>query len=422
MDNYVEKLNRLIALKKVKGHKISKLESDDFRDAWKCLVTAEGGFTDLAERYFYDGFLFAGAKPFIDWVVSSEDPFAALNSLFKGALFEKDTVATFRILISSLANLLSTEIPDQRLLCPVIKRVPSYSKNKEKKTIGDGHRILTKYFIGELSPTTVLPNLSELDIKPAFTNDFKTLMEELLSRIDFNGLSKKDYAAAVCVKKWIYSEDEQASKVMDKKPAVNQKAPGQDEMANTTIFENKDSTAATIENISDPYEILHDALKKAIDASTQLQTYRKKFENRSAALIDANATLHRGIDSLNTCLESAKQREEDLIAQLADRNQQISILYAEKKNLEHSIDELQSTISENEAEISQRAQMIEALSRDRAKQSDEQMKRLASKLKIEYRDFLDAQGLPMNSDLGENMREQLKNMFNILIKAGIAMD
>lgn len=422
MDNYVEKLNKLIALKKVKGHKISKLESDDFRDAWKCLVTAEGGFTDLAERYFYDGFLFAGAKPFIDWVVSSEDPFAALNSLFKGALFEKDTVATFRILISSLANLLSTEIPDQRLLCPVIKRVPSYSKNKEKKTIGDGHRILTKYFIGELSPTTVLPNLSELDIKPAFTNDFKTLMEELLSRIDFYGLSKKDYAAAVSVKKWIYPEDEQASKVMDKKPAVNQKAPGQDEMANTTIFENKDSTAATIENISDPYEILHDALKKAIDASTQLQTYRKNFENRSAALIDANATLHRGIDSLNACLESAKQREEDLIAQLADRNQQISILYAEKKNLEHSIDELQSTISENEAEILQRAQMIEALSRDRAKQSDEQMKRLASKLKIEYRDFLDAQDLPMNSDLGENMREQLKNMFNILFKAGIAMD
>ena len=66
--------------------------------------------------------------------------------------------------------------------------------------------------------------------------------------------------------------------------------------------------------------------------------------------------------------------------------------------------------------------MIEALSRDRAKQSDEQLHRLASTLKVEYRDFKDAETLTMDCDLGENIREQLKNVFSILIKAGIKLD
>jgi hypothetical protein len=83
---------------------------------------------------------------------------------------------------------------------------------------------------------------------------------------------------------------------------------------------------------------------------------------------------------------------------------------------------MSSEIEAKDQEISQRTQMIEALSRDRAKQSDEQMHRLASKLKVEYRDFRDAETLEMDCDLGENMREQLKNVFSILTKAGITLD
>ena len=72
-------------------------------------------------------------------------------------------------------------------------------------------------------------------------------------------------------------------------------------------------------------------------------------------------------------------------------------------------------------ELQERMKMMEALSRDRAKQSDEAIHRLSSKLKVEYRDFMDAIDIPMDSDLGENMREQLKNVFSVLIKAGITM-
>ena len=422
MENHIEKLNKLIALKKVKGHKINKTESEDFISAWRNLVTADGGFTDKAEQYFYDGFIFAGAKPFIDWVLSSEDQFAALNSLFKGALFGRDIVATFRILISSLANLLTADTQDKRLLCPVIKKIPAVSKNKGKKTVGDGHKILVKYFIGELSCTVTYPDLSTLDIKPAFINDFKVLMDELLNRIDSDSLSKKDSATVIAIMKWLHPASEQIDAAMNKKPATDQKVAAQDGTATVVVPESKTSPTEAPEKTLDPYELLYNTLKKAAEISTQLQATRRVAENKIVTLSEANSALHRDMASLDTQLESAKRRENDLSVQLAERNQRISVIIAEKKELEHRMQLLQSTISEKESEIMQRTQMMEALSRDRAKQSDEQTKRLASKLKIEYRDFLDAEGLPMDSDLGENMREQLKNIFSILIKAGIAMD
>ena len=106
MENYIEKLDELIALKKNKGHKITKKESEEFVAAWSELIEAEGGFSEKAEQYFYDGFIFAGAKPFVNWVLLSEDKFSALDALFKGRVFGKDTASTFRVLISTLTQLM----------------------------------------------------------------------------------------------------------------------------------------------------------------------------------------------------------------------------------------------------------------------------------------------------------------------------
>ena len=76
-------------------------------------------------------------------------------------------------------------------------------------------------------------------------------------------------------------------------------------------------------------------------------------------------------------------------------------------------------IAEKDAEISERIKMADVLSRDRSKQADETLQRLASKIKVEYRDFTDALDVPMSCDLGENLRLQLQSIFDILEKGGM---
>ncbi len=66
--------------------------------------------------------------------------------------------------------------------------------------------------------------------------------------------------------------------------------------------------------------------------------------------------------------------------------------------------------------------MSEVLSRDRSRQADESLQRIASKIKVEYRDFMDAVDTPMTVDLGENLRLQLMSIFEILEKGGMKIE
>ena len=115
-------------------------------------------------------------------------------------------------------------------------------------------------------------------------------------------------------------------------------------------------------------------------------------------------------------------RERAMMGHIEENNAKILELGSRISVLEKEKGDLEQKVVSNEQEIAMRIQMTEALSRDRTKQSDELLHRLASKLKVEYRDFKDAENLPMSIELGENMREQLKSIFSILLKTGLSFD
>lgn len=419
MEPYIDKLDELIALKKNKGHKITKKESEEFISAWRELIAAEGGFSKTAEQYFYDGFIFAGAKPFVQWALLSDEKFSALDSLFKGSLFGKDTASTFRVLISTLAQILKEKAMEKNLVCPLIKRIPAYSKNKENKTIGDGHRVVLKYFVSEIDDVSVLPLLSELDLKPVFISSFVTVFDELLSRLEVKTLSKKDVETLAAVNLWLHPNTIAGDRSTAESEPVQPESEGQSSESSDSV----DQKAHDLPKLNkNPYDQLISILNEAIALSGNLRDTSKSSERKCAVLQESIGSLQREVETLNAQLKVAMQRESTLEEQLADRSNQISGQNLKIKSLEENIQKMTSEIEAKDLEIGERTKMIDALSRDRTKQSDEQLHRLASKLKVEYRDFRDAETLTMDCDLGENMREQLKNVFSILIKAGIALD
>jgi hypothetical protein len=418
MGNYIDKLDELIALKKNKGHKITKKESEEFASAWSELITAEGGFSEKAEQYFYDGFIFVGAKPFVNWVLLSEDKFSALDTLFKGHAFGKDAASTFRVLISTLAQLMRKKVEDKNLVCPLIKRIPSSSKNKEGKTIGDGHRVVLKYFVSEIDDGSVLPVLSELNLKPGFINSFISLFDELLSRLDVNALSKKDVQTLASINRWLHPSTVEDVSLKKDSETEQTRSEGQNEGASSPTHQEQSPPHAN----KNPYDQLISILNEATILSGNLRNASTSSEEKCIALQETIISLQGEVEALNVQLKASRQKESALEEQLADCSSQIARLSLKAKSLEETIQKLSYEIEAKDQEISQRSQMIEALSRDRAKQSDEQLHRLASTLKVEYRDFKDAETLTMDCDLGENIREQLKNVFSILIKAGIKLD
>ena len=80
---------------------------------------------------------------------------------------------------------------------------------------------------------------------------------------------------------------------------------------------------------------------------------------------------------------------------------------------------LEKVLVEKDKTLEQHKSMIEMLRRDRNKHSAESVKRLESKLRYLYTDYLDAKNLKMSDMLGENLRDQLGEVFKILINSGI---
>ena len=143
----------------------------------------------------------------------------------------------------------------------------------------------------------------------------------------------------------------------------------------------------------------------------------KELKNLRSEIKSKNHTIEEINKKLNKTVTNEK-RQEDIIQNLFKDKSSLEI---ENTELNTKIKDLNECISKMKKEIEDRKQFAETISKNREKQSEEYLNKLASKLKIEYTDFCDAREVEMTLDLGENMRSQLEAVFSILEKNGVKL-
>lgn len=143
----------------------------------------------------------------------------------------------------------------------------------------------------------------------------------------------------------------------------------------------------------------------------------KELKNLKSELKSKNHTIEETDKKLNKSVMNEK-RQQEIIENLLKEKSSLEI---KNRELNAETKDLNDCISKMNREIEDRKQFAETISKNREKQSEEYLNKLASKLKIEYMDFCDAGDLEMTVDLGENMRAQLKAVFSILEKNGVKL-
>lgn len=423
MEKHIEILDSLMKAKKEKKKKEPTIkEKEAFRNAWISLVD-EVGFNDRAEQFLYDGFTFCGAEPFYAYLIQTEDKNSTLAKLFSGNYYGKDNNVTFRIVTHLLVLMLNDNAP-VNLLTPMIKCLPVACINKDKKRLGTAEKTLEKFFLTKLHPNAILCPLSDVGIKPIFIKEFAALVSSLMDNIENNGSAKNVVAHNIVkVRKWfadyeaaqgIPSKDETVNHVTAPATVTDTKALNNENNRPTeTIKSSKlPSTLTAEEATTDMSVYLIDLLSKAGKAAAAVRSEGVQQRNKIE-------TLSQTIESEQDNLRQANQQiatQQDTIAEL---RRKLSTAEGDIAALKQTVEQRDTIIAEKDAEIAERMKMAEILSRDRDKQADESLQRLASKLKVEYRDFMDALDMPMSCDLGENLRLQLQSIFDILEKGGI---
>lgn len=117
--------------------------------------------------------------------------------------------------------------------------------------------------------------------------------------------------------------------------------------------------------------------------------------SKATAVVKAESTQQRvKIDALTQALETEQNKLHGTNQQIADLQDTITELRKKLSAAEGDIIVLKQTveqrnaiIAEKDAEIAERVKMAEVLCRDRSKQADELLQRLASKIRVEYRDL-----------------------------------
>lgn len=425
MDKYIETLDALMKAKKEKKKKEPTIkEKEAFRSAWLSLV-ADTGLAGRAEQFLYEGFAFCGAEPFYAYLIQTEDQNATLATMFSGKYYGIDSNVSFRLVTHLLALMLNNNAPGN-ILAPIIKRLPGSCVNKDKKRLGTAEKTLEKYFLAELRPDAELCPLADIGTKPVFINEFVALVSSIMDGIENAGSTKGVVVKNIAkIRKWFADYDISQSVSADTKTdqVIPEATKNTEEKARTiSVADNSQEKEVQTPRVvvaqpeekvpSDMIAYLTELLGKAAKVTTVV----KAESTQQRVKIDA---LTQVLEGEQNKLQGANQQISDLQDTITELRKKLSATEGDIFALRQAVAQRDAAIAERDAEIAERVKMAEVLSRDRNKQADELLQKLASKIRIEYRDFVDALDVPMSCDLGENLRLQIQSIFDILEKGGM---
>lgn len=425
MDKYIETLDALMKAKKEKKKKEPTIkEKEAFRSAWLSLV-ADTGLAGRAEQFLYEGFAFCGAEPFYAYLIQTEDQNATLATMFSGKYYGIDSNVSFRLVTHLLALMLNNNAPGN-ILAPIIKRLPGSCVNKDKKRLGTAEKTLEKYFLAELRPDAELCPLADIGAKPVFINEFVALVSSIMDGIENAGSTKGVVVKNIAkIRKWFADYDISQSVSADTKTdqVIPEATKNTEKKARTiSVADNSQEKKVQIPRVvvaqpeekvpSDMIAYLTELLGKAAKVTTVV----KAESTQQRVKIDA---LTQALEGEQNKLQGANQQISDLQDTITELRKKLSATEGDILALRQAVAQRDAAIAERDAEIAERVKMAEVLSRDRNKQADELLQKMASKIRIEYRDFVDALDVPMSCDLGENLRLQIQSIFDILEKGGM---
>lgn len=376
----------------------------------------EEGYTKRAEDYLYSGFLLAEASPFYEYIKNKDNKYEIYRELAKGEKFNSDKQTTIKLELNLLALFINEGNFETNIIRDILISLPDLSINSESKRFKDLSKFIEKAYINVIHNDVKYPDINEIGLTELTVQRLIDMFKEAFSTYEFQNehiLEKSNKLfnwinSASCSKRTVINGD---SNIKIEEEKIDQVIDGKDSERVIAVksedIDNENEINLTNEETS--WEVLLDNFKKyMINQQNDLNKSREK----TSLLEKENQELRKRISSAYNENNGLKKNIEVL-------NNQISELYLIKSKNENQIEDLRESINKKNQEIEDRKKMGEMVSRDNSKQYEEFINRISSKLKVEYRDYKDAEDIEMNVDLGENMRLQLKSVFDILKNNGI---
>lgn len=366
----------------------------------------EEGLSINAQKYLWEGLSFCGAQPLGDYLRTfpKEERFKVVQDFTRSSSFIDNDQATVFRLCTSLLGYFINHMPDNTdVIALLIKHFLSKYKKKDGSVFKKNISIIEKYFVSPYVWGCDFPVWDTLGLNANISIEFCEYMIKTLS--DTNRKYEQKISRIVS---WLKSglPQEETNRTHNKN-TVDMKQETTQCYSETTTEDghnNTESTAVSASYESADIQALFKVAKHLEVCSQQVRIF---------------ATIYRKLTSDNEKLETQYQEQQKKTKEV----------YAELTETRSELEELSLTLQKAEAEnkelheeISRLQSVISVYSADKQSSMDSQLNAIASKLKHEYNEFMDAMDMEMTVEIGEILRDQLYRVFRALIKAGIDVE
>jgi len=159
---------------------------------------------------------------------------------------------------------------------------------------------------------------------------------------------------------------------------------------------------------------VNSSFKQELDVKTRkLENELRELRERNQKISDKNFSLEESNKRLREDIEKERANVDSLQADLNSTKKDCAALKTEKQKVEQ---EILSVNEKSEQEIQKLSERVESEAQARL---NEFKNRLVSRLRIDYSDMMSAKDKPITPELGDNLRMQLKTIFDKLRHEGI---
>ncbi len=384
-----EKLDLLMQIKKKSD--ASKTQKNEYVSLMMELIK-ENGYSNQAEEYLFLGYSFAGVKPLVNLMnkMSFEERTAFVEQILSGKLYAlNEKGISFKLLVDLLTAFIISFPQDKSIISKLIKLIPGKSKIKTGQLLGDAPKIIDKYFMSVISDNLKLPDFEALELTNEEVKKFADIYVFVISSIKpSKKISEKKIKHVLT---WLTTDD------------IKQSAP-----ENAQEMVQLKTTESVIDKDPGLKPLTSDELKSLCERLLITVDHYKGLEKGAA-------TLNAKISALEKELETKKAQLEGLENKIKEKEKALAELVDQNSSLKKELDEVK-------VEKIKLQGVVDVYSEDKESSQTEQLNAIASKLKAEYRDFKDALEMEMTVELGENIKEQVIQIFKILAKAGIDVE
>ncbi len=404
---------RLMELAKIqKKAESSKTVKKEFYDLWLQFIREEGP-REEAFQFLVDGFSFAGMEPFAEYLRTSDDMQKTVITFMHSASFCKNSAVAFKCALNLLACLIR-DVEMEFATCAVIMReLPRLALTKEKQLVKDIGKMFSRNLFSVIYAKSKLPSLYNYGLNDRDQESFVALITQGLKDSKLLQLNEKEIMGAKLVAAWVQkdAEEQVKSAVQETKDEIHQSVP----MATGQTKQEKPAEVTRAEEERDWSGTFRKGMNYLKDAFEEMQSEMMINKAENKRLSSELETLREENQKKTAESDNLKEALKDRDIELTEKNKAVEVL-------EDEVSWLRDELDRRKREISDRIQMSQIVQMDSERQSDQQLKRLGSELSTYYQDIKESEKAPMSTELGEILRDQIMDVFKVLIRNGIRVD